>query len=404
MKKKFLALLVGVVLCAALSIPAVAVSGEFVDNSTIMVSATELEPGYYLCAAWRGDMLLRLFDYTVKADGKLDAIVELGEKLEAGDKVTVGISNANAGAEPIPPIICEVKSTSPNNPGRPTVPDYSFDFDSYVDNTRYEINVPGTSGGTVNVSPAGSAAAGRQVTIDVKPDAGYAVGSVAVTAANGRPLTVSRRGSSYVFTMPGSAVDIRVEFRAIAPAEGQSSSGFADVSSGDWFAGAVRYVTGRDVMSGTGNGYFSPDATTTRGMIATILHNLEGNPAAGAGGFTDVGGQWYASPVAWASQNGVVSGYPDGRFGPVEAVTREQLAVILYNYAVMKGYSTSAQAGLDSFTDGGSVSSWARTAVSWASAKGLINVMGDGSLAPQGRATRAQVASILMNFCENAAR
>ena len=265
----------------------------------------------------------------------------------------------------------------------------------------YYISVPKVPGGTITVQP-GSASRGDTVTITVTPASGYELDKLTVTDSRGNDIRLTARGENqFQFTMPAGKVSIDVSFKRVGAA---GALPFTDVRAGQWFYTAVQYAYTNGLMSGVSEYSFSPDATTTRGMIVTILHNLEGKPSAGAGGFTDVGGQWYASPVAWASQNGIVSGYPDGRFGPDEAVTREQLAVILYNYAVMKGYSTSAQAGLDSFADGGSVSSWARTAVSWASAKGLINGMGDGSLAPQGRATRAQVASILMNFCENAAR
>ena len=125
MKKKFAVLLLCLSLCLALTAPASAATGEIVDSSTITVSVTELKPGYYLCAVWHGDTLLRLFDYTVGSDGKLEAIVEIGERLTTGDQVTVGISNANTDAtdaEPIPPIVCTVKNTSSGNPNTPSNP------------------------------------------------------------------------------------------------------------------------------------------------------------------------------------------------------------------------------------------------------------------------------------------
>ena len=279
-------------------------------------------------------------------------------------------------------------------------PDPGSGSDHYVDNTRYEISVPRTQGGTVDVSPA-NAAAGRQVTIDVRPDAGYVVRSVTVTAANGRQLNLTRRGSSYVFTMPGSSVDIQVEFRALDPVVVQPSSSFADVAAGDWFAGAVNYMTGRQLMSGTGNGFFSPNETTSRGMIVTILYNLAGRPTAPSGSFSDVeAGTYYASAAAWASANNVVSGLGEGLFRPESPVTREQLAVILYNYAQAMGYDVSASADLSRFRDSASVSGYAQQALAWANATGLINGMDSETLNPQGSATRAQVASILMNFCE----
>ena len=136
-----------------------------------------------------------------------------------------------------------------------------------------------------------------------------------------------------------------------------------------------------------------------------ILYNNEGRPAAkGEGKFSDVSGGWYADAVAWAAENGVVTGNADGSFNPNGAITREQIAVILYRYAQQKGYDTSKKADLSAFADAGSVSDYAKEAMAWANASGLINGMDESSLAPRGNATRAQVAAILMRFLEGAAQ
>lgn len=177
-----------------------------------------------------------------------------------------------------------------------------------------------------------------------------------------------------------------------------------DVSTADWYYPAVKYAYDHGLMSGTSETTFSPSVATTRGMIVTILYRLEGQPSTANANFTDVpDGQYYADAVAWASANAVVSGYGDGRFGPNDPVTREQLAAILYRYAQSKGYDVSASNGLAGFTDAASVSAYAVPAMQWANAEGVINGRTATTLAPKGNATRAETAQILMTFCESVA-
>ena len=183
-----------------------------------------------------------------------------------------------------------------------------------------------------------------------------------------------------------------------------ADSTFSDVKTSDWFYDDVRYVCENGLMNGTGSGTFSPKATTTRGMIVTILYRLSGEPAvSGVCPFGDVAaGKYYEKAITWAAENKIVSGYADGTFGPDNAITREQLAAILYRYATFCGYAVTASAEISRFADAGTVGSYALTAMKWASAEGLIN--GSGSkLDPKGSATRAQVAAILARFCKNIA-
>ena len=180
---------------------------------------------------------------------------------------------------------------------------------------------------------------------------------------------------------------------------------FTDVSSSDWFYDAVAYVYENGLMGGTGNNQFSPSVTTTRAMIVTILHRLEGEPTTGTSAFTDVAaGQWYTDAVAWASANRIVEGYGNGRFGPNDTITREQMATILYRYAQSKGYNVSSTGDLSGYTDAAQVSDWAQTAMGWANAQGLITGNTATTLNPTGSATRAEVATILMRFVENVVR
>ncbi|MDO4515976.1 MAG: S-layer homology domain-containing protein [Bacillota bacterium] len=175
---------------------------------------------------------------------------------------------------------------------------------------------------------------------------------------------------------------------------------FADVKNSDWYNDAVQFVYNRGLMKGTNPTTFSPEGRATRGMVVTILHNLENNPDAETGAFSDVADSaWYAKAVAWAAENGIVSGYGGGLFGPDDPVTREQMAVILNRYSEFKGYDYAAQTNLSDYDDVEKISSYARKSMAWANAWGIIN--GSGShLMPKGYANRAQIAAMLMNFCK----
>lgn len=180
---------------------------------------------------------------------------------------------------------------------------------------------------------------------------------------------------------------------------------FTDVVSGSWYYGSVAYVYEQGLMGGTGQDRFSPDLTTSRAMIVTILYRLEGSPAVtGGASFADVAaGQWYSDGVAWASANGIVTGYSNGSFGPDDTITREQMAAILYRYACYKGYDLSARTDLSGYTDASQVSAYATAPMTWAVGSGLITGTSGTTLSPAGSATRAQAAVILARFCQNIA-
>lgn len=172
---------------------------------------------------------------------------------------------------------------------------------------------------------------------------------------------------------------------------------FSDVAPGAWYARAVDYCQANGLMSGVGGGSFSPDAAMDRAMLAAVLHRVSGAPAPaeGGGGFTDVKpGSWYEQAVAWAAQAGVASGYGDGRFGPGDPVTREQLAVFLWKLAGAPAPQGTAQ----TWTDRGDISSYALQAIAWASSAGILSGTEDGRFAPKASATRAQAAAVLMNY------
>ena len=181
---------------------------------------------------------------------------------------------------------------------------------------------------------------------------------------------------------------------------------FTDVNNGDWFLAAVQYVYENDRMAGTSSTTFQPEVNLTRAMAAQVLYNLEGQPAVtGDTTFTDAAaaGEWAVKAITWAEQTGVVAGIGDGLFDPTANVTREEFAQMMYNYASYKEYDLTLEGDLSQFEDASAISSWAETAMSWANGSGLINGHDDGTIDPQGTTTRAQAASILMNFDQNVA-
>ena len=166
----------------------------------------------------------------------------------------------------------------------------------------------------------------------------------------------------------------------------------------------MEYVYRNSIMTGTSATSFEPNAPLSRAMVAQILYNLEGQPTVeGESTFADASGHWAVNAIAWAQQTGVVNGYEDNTFRPNRAVSREELAQMLYNYAKVKGYDLTASGDLTAFPDGSKVSSWAEAAMAWANGNELINGHDDGTLQPGGDSTRAQTASILMNFDVNLA-
>lgn len=184
----------------------------------------------------------------------------------------------------------------------------------------------------------------------------------------------------------------------------ETAVSFTDVRESDWFYKAVSYAVEHGLMSGMGDGTFSPNTPLQREMFATVLWNLEGNPTPNdVTPFLDVtSDKYYADAIAWASENGIVAGFGD-TFGVGVPITREQFAVMLHNYARYKGYDVSVgeDTNILSYADAFDISDYAYPAMQWACGASVINGMGDGTLAPQGQTTRAEAATMLMNFCEN---
>ena len=268
-------------------------------------------------------------------------------------------------------------------------------------NPNYKITIGDTENGTVTVNPT-AAKEGTTVTITPVPDAGYQVGTVSVTDRFGQAVAVDQQADgTYTFVMPDGQVTVEVTFL-----QGEAPDlPFSDVTESDWFYDAVTYAYENGLMDGVGAGLFAPNSETTRAQLVTILYRLAGQPApSGDSGFSDVEtGTWYTDAVAWAAQNGIVNGVSDTQFAPGDDITREQLAVILYRYATYQGYDVSQRADLSGFVDAGTISTYAQEALSWANAQGLVLGFEDDSLRPQGTATRAQIAAVLMRFCQTVA-
>lgn len=283
-----------------------------------------------------------------------------------------------------------------------TKPSSSSSGGSSSGKTTYKVTTSAVNNGGVNASPS-NAEKGAAITITLSPDKGYKLDKLTVTDGSGKTVsTVKKSDTVYTFTMPASAVKVGVSY--VKATETPSKTKFNDVSANDWFASAVDYVTGKGMMNGTADNTFSPKANTTRGMVVTVLYRLENQPSTSAASFTDVAsGAYYANAVAWANANGIVSGYGSGKFGPNDKVTREQLAAILYRYAQYKKYDVSVgeDTNILSYDDAQSISSYAIPAIQWACGAGVVTGKSGSKLDPKGNATRAEVAAMLMRFCEN---
>ena len=264
--------------------------------------------------------------------------------------------------------------------------------------TSYTVSTDSSSNGSISLSST-SAAKGSTVTVTVTPDSGYEVDALTVTDANGNTVAVTDLGNGkYSFVMPGDKVSVSATFKAQTQIDALP---FTDVAGSAWYYDAVAYAYENGLMDGTSATTFAPAMNTTRAMLATLIYRMAGEPTVtGSASFTDVtAGQWYTDGITWASQQGVVQGIGNGRFDPDGAITREQLAVMLYRYAD----GETASADMSRFQDSASISDWALEAMNWAVAQGILSGNDQGLLNPGSIASRAEVATMLMRFVENSA-
>ncbi|MBR5011685.1 MAG: S-layer homology domain-containing protein, partial [Clostridia bacterium] len=200
-----------------------------------------------------------------------------------------------------------------------------------------------------------------------------------------------------------SLVIIAVTVLSVLPMTATAATaGFSDVKPNNWFYNSVNFVADKGLMAGTSGGKFSPTTSMSRAMVVTILWHLEGDPYAYTNELTDVPkNKWFSTPIYWAYRSGVVSGYGNGKFGTNDLVTREQLVTMLKNYTEFKDITTDKRTALTAFSDASAISGWAKEAVTWAVAEGLISGVGNGRLNPKGTASRAEAAAMMMNYYNN---
>lgn len=259
----------------------------------------------------------------------------------------------------------------------------------------FPVKIANSGDGVAKVDKS-YASAGAKVTITVTPGRNATVQRITVTDEDGQRLKLTEdRDGTYSFTMPNGAANVYARF---------SGSGlpFADVPSGSWYYDDIAYVYDAGLMTGLTATAFGPNLSTTRGMIVTILWRMENEPAAKHGcPFADVRrGSYYEQAIAWASENGIVTGFDSSTFAPDRAITREQLAAILFRFAAYRGMdAVTLRENLSSFQDQAAISAYAVSALNWAVGEGLMQGTGD-KLEPTGNATRAQVAAMLRRFMQ----
>ena len=296
----------------------------------------------------------------------------------------------------------QITITGDNNVSETLTATFTVKEPPYTGKYSYELTTSVGDHGSLSVDRY--ATEGDKVTITVTPDEAYLLDDLTVTAHGKDVELTANDDGTFSFTMPSADVKISATFAEdpdwTEPEEPATdvSDIFLDVAPNAWYKDAIQYAYDNGLMTGVSATEFAPEATTTRAMIVSILARLEGVTTAQAAGFADVDDEWYATAVNWAANVGVVNGYEDGTFKPNTAITREQLAAILMNYAAYKGEDVSNRADLTSYTD--QPSTWATETMSWAVAEGLINGVTNDQLQPQGNATRAQVAAILQRLLE----
>lgn len=349
------------------------------------------------------------------ANVKDNETITLAQNVDAASQVTVARTvkfKVDAGSNTFDPEKNIVAGSNTTGKVTGTESSYTYNF-TY---TRPSSGGPGSSGGSisapttyavnVNAATNGAVAAdkktaskGTTVTVTASPSKGYVVDAVKVVDKDGKDVAVTEKDGKYVFTMPASAVTVTGSFKAETPAP--VALPFTDVKSDNWFYNAVKYAYAQGLMTGTSATTFAPNGTMNRAMIVTVLYRLEKSPAVtGASKFTDVpAGQWYSDAVAWAAANKIVNGYDETTFGPMNAVTREQMAAILFRYEQVKGLeNVTLEENLNRFPDQNKISAYAIPALQWAVGQKIINGNADGTLDPTGTATRAQVAQIFTNL------
>ena len=337
------------------------------------------------------------FENVALFDGKrMKSEIMASETGTTTDMTDVPLYVLGENDEPVKTVLPDGNGTEVPIP-QPSVPDYSGGGGNYA--SSYSISVPNNSvGGTVSIDSS-RAKVGTTVTITVTPDEGYKLSRIVVTDTKGNELDLANEGNGrYSFKMPSEKVNVEVSFKE-AP-----KNPFTDVTTDSWFYDAAMFVYERGLMNGIGADLFGPDTATTRGMLVTILWRQDGAPEAVYDGeLNDVPDTMYYAPaVKWAAANGIMGGYGDGKFGPDDSITREQMAAILWRYAQYKGYDVSVtEDSISDFNDVSAISNYAVPAMQWVCSEGIMSGKPGKILDPTGTAKRSEIAAMLMRFLEN---
>ena len=255
----------------------------------------------------------------------------------------------------------------------------------------YTITAQAGQGGSISPESK-TVSSGENVSFTITPNEGYVIADVLVDGESVGAV------SSYTFEKVSKAHTISASFRGESTQPLRPYTGFADVDSQEWYYDGIVFAYENNLMNGVSENEFAPLEKLTRAMVVTILYRMSAEDFDGALVFTDVlDGEWYAQATAWGVETGVVTGYSSTVFAPHNAISREELAVMLYRFAQYMGYDTSGRAGLSGFADAAHVSPWATEAISWAVESGLMKGS-DGQISPTGEATRAEVSTMIMRF------
>ena len=357
-------------------------------------------------------------------------LIGIGDAL-SGENVPIGVNFDSQGGSDVDTIIVEMAGDTINAPTSPTRSGYTFggwyteqectnqfNFATPITATitlyaKWTQNTPPPSGGGSYTPPKypvtdanqgvqvggqtklskERAEAGDTVMITVTPDIGYENGVPTIRDKSGNLVAVTDNGDgTFSFKMPSGEVTVDTKFTKI--------DYFDDVSGADWFDEASWYCAAHGLIQGTGHRQFDGNVGTNRAMLVTVLYRLANSTDDLESIFDDVeSGKWYSEAIGWAAHNKIVAGYGNGKFGPDDTLTREQMVAVLYRYSMFMKYDVSKLNDLNTFTDADTVSEWALNAMKWAAGNGIVEGIGNDLISPETGATRAQFAAMMQRFC-----
>jgi uncharacterized repeat protein (TIGR02543 family) len=355
-------------------------------------------------------------------------LIGIGDAL-SGENVPIGVNFDSQGGSDVDSITVEMVGDTINAPTSPTRSGYpfggwytesecanQFDFTTPITATitlyaKWTQNTPPSGGGsytppkypvtdTNQGEQAGGqiklskerAEAGDTVIITVTPDKGYENGNPVVLDTNKKPVEVTDNGNgTFSFKMPSGGVNVETKFSKI--------DYFDDVTENDWFDEASWYCAAHGLIQGTGHRQFDGHIGTNRAMLVTVLYRLANSTDDLESIFDDVeSGKWYSEAIGWAAHNKIVEGYGNGKFGPDDTLTREQMVAVLYRYSMFMKYDVSKLNSLNTFTDADAISEWALQAMKWAAGNGIVEGIGNDLISPETGATRAQFAAMMQRY------